>query len=226
VSRSGWTEARPCPICGHSGWCSVSADGGVVSCRRREDGCASSRVDRNGTPYFLHVADGARLRGIRRDPGPPRADPDHLDLAYRAVLGKFGLTKAHRRNLRDRGLTDEEIERRQYRSLTRADLRRRYPFADEPEGVAFQKFPPKHLTAKELLTKVPGFVCTRDHFVLAGPTGLLIPVRDDRRRIVALKVRVDEPRDTRRYFWLSSTKHDGPGPGSPPHWPLWPGGCL
>jgi hypothetical protein len=58
---------------------------------------------------------------------------------------------------------------------------------------------------------------------MAGPAGLLIPVRDTQRRIVALKIRVDEPGDWPKYLYLSSTQHGGPGPGSQPHVPLFHG---
>jgi hypothetical protein len=58
---------------------------------------------------------------------------------------------------------------------------------------------------------------------MAGPAGLLIPVRDTQRRIVALKIRVDEPVDGPKYYYLSSTQHGGPGPGSQVHVPLFDG---
>ena len=58
---------------------------------------------------------------------------------------------------------------------------------------------------------------------LAGPAGLLIPVRDVRRLIVALKVRVDEPIGGTKYPYVSSKGYGGPGPGSPVHVPLFSG---
>jgi hypothetical protein len=47
----------------------------------------------------------------------------------------------------------------------------------------------------------------------------LIPCRDVQGRIVALKVRRDEPGDGPKSVYLSSAKHGGPGPGSPCHVP-------
>jgi hypothetical protein len=50
---------------------------------------------------------------------------------------------------------------------------------------------------------------------------MLIPIRDLSSRIVALKVRRDDPaEDGPRYVYLSSVGHGGPGPGSPVHVPL------
>lgn len=47
----------------------------------------------------------------------------------------------------------------------------------------------------------------------------MIPCRNVVGQIVALKVRQDEETDN-KYVYVSSTKHAGPGPGSPPHVPL------
>jgi len=71
---------------------------------------------------------------------------------------------------------------------------------------------------------VPGFI-TRPgdrgpYRTLAGPAGLLIPVRDPQGRIVALKIRRDEAGAGNRYCYLSSKRYGGPGPGAPVHCPL------
>jgi hypothetical protein len=58
----------------------------------------------------------------------------------------------------------------------------------------------------------------RRYITLAGAAGLLIPVRDPARRIVALKIRKDES-DGERYSFLSSTRYGGPGSGAPVHVP-------
>src|SRR5262249_31376345 len=44
--------------------------------------------------------------------------------------------------------------------------------------------------------------------------------RDPAGPIIALKVRRDGDGDGRRYFYLSSATHGGPGPGAPVHVPL------
>lgn len=51
-------------------------------------------------------------------------------------------------------------------------------------------------------------------------TGLIVPVRDTAGRIVALKVRRDKATGSNKYFYITSTKYGGPGPGSPVHVPL------
>ena len=56
-------------------------------------------------------------------------------------------------------------------------------------------------------------------WTLAGAPGLLIPVRDFQARIVALKVRADDPGERPKYTTVSSAKHGGPSPGAQVHVP-------
>ena len=81
---------------------------------------------------------------------------------------------------------------------------------------------------QDVLLSVPGFFVNKHGcFSIACMTGLLIPVRDARGRIIALRVRLDRdpaadkpPDKAKKYVWLSSSKHDGPGSGAPVHIPL------
>ena len=49
--------------------------------------------------------------------------------------------------------------------------------------------------------------------------GLLVPVRDPRGRIIALKIRRDDSKDGPKYLSITSAEDGGPSPGSPPHVP-------
>ena len=123
--RSNWrcvTRAHPCPICKSPGWCSITADGGLAKCMKVEAGSFKTKADKNGQPYYLHRLDGAARPETAPPPRPPNpgvkpADADHLHRAYSALLAGLQLSKAHREALRSRGLSDEEIERRGYRTL-------------------------------------------------------------------------------------------------------------
>jgi hypothetical protein len=172
---------------------------------------------KDGARYHLHRIAGAN----RRDPAPPppptgpetpRAEPGVLHGIYTALLARLQLSKAHREALRRRGLGDAEIDRRDYRSLSvggRSRLAREL----------------RELFGDQLLS-VPGFVVRSrqdgsHYFTIAGAAGLLVPVRDLAGRVVALKVRADDPRPGQpRYSYLSSAKWGGPGAGSPAHVPL------
>lgn len=73
--------------------------------------------------------------------------------------------------------------------------------------------------------RVPGVVVKEGpsghYLTLRGPVGLIVPCRDRTGRIIALKVRRDDADEkNRRYVYVSSAGHGGPGPGSPIHVPL------
>lgn len=209
------SAAHPCPICGKTDWCSISIDGLLAACRRVDEGATKTKIDKQGAPYHLHRLDGT--------PGPEhvllpkpasaevqRADGDSLHSVYSALLARLLLLPAHRDNLRRRGLTDAEIDRRGYRSLP---VTGRARIARELHG----RFGDAALS-------VPGFVVkeknARKYVTLAGAAGLLIPVRDATGRIVALKIRRDDVDGKMRYCCLSSKNQGGAGPGSPVHVPL------
>jgi hypothetical protein len=63
----------------------------------------------------------------------------------------------------------------------------------------------------------------RADWKLKAASGLLIPVRDAKGRIVALLVRRDESDGGPKYVYFSSKKWGGPGPGRPVHVPLFSG---
>jgi hypothetical protein len=149
-----------------------------------------------------------------RPPGPDaaRAGPDLLHRAYSGLLSRLTLSKAHREALKERGLTDEEIDRRGYRSLPVQGRARLAHAIREQLGDAL-------LTVPGLVTK-PG-KDGRLYLTIAGAAGLLVPVRDALARVVALLVRRDDASDgSGKYRYITSAKHGGPGPGSPPHVPL------
>jgi DNA primase len=153
-----------------------------------------------------------------RQPGPARhtlayvpcAAPATLDRVYCVLLAALPLAPSHRQTLRQRGLADAEMLRRQYRTFP---LQGRAALA-------------KHLVEQlgvDLCAQVPGFYLAtyegRCWWSLAGAAGLLIPVRSLDGHIVALKVRADAPGEGAKYTTISSAKHGGPSPGAQVHVP-------
>ena len=220
----------PCPVCRSSGWCRQSADGSVVLCRRVPVG-GRARVDRAGVPYYVHRLGPARVpfpeSGTIADrldvPPGPVADLVPLGVradVYAAILRALSLDAVHRAALRARGLTDAEIDRREYRTLPPAG-------SPWPREALARRLADRF--APETLAGVPGIVrressrTGRAFLTIAGAPGLLIPARDLAGRIAALKIRRDDPCDAkRRYVTLSSNweGHPGPSPGAPVHVPF------
>jgi len=211
------TRAQHCPICDHSDWCRITEDGGWAMCRRLDTGEGLQKVDKAGVDYWLYRLDGVRSSG-RTHSEPQvrlthaRASDDVLNQVYRTLLLSLSLSGIHCTHLRQRGLSDEEIRRRQYRTLPpqrRAELAR--DLVDR-FGV-------------EVCRQIPGLYVKADGgrywWSLAGAAGLLIPLRTPLQHIVALSVRADDPASESRYSFISSSKYRGPGPGARLHWPLY-----
>jgi hypothetical protein len=217
-SRHNWrrvTQGHPCPICKAQSWCSVTADGTLAKCMKVEADSFKTGEQKDGARCYLH-----RLAGVAHSEPPPRsfgpqtprADADQLHRAYSAMLALLQLSLAHRKALGGRGLSDEEIDRRGYRTLSRQGRSRLARDLREQMGDA--------------LLSVPGFIVKpgddgSPYFTITGAAGLLVPVRDMAGRIVALLVRRDDAKNCgRKYSYLSSEKYGGPGSGATPHVPL------
>jgi DNA primase len=212
INRSSpWRRTTPtyrCPICRHSGWCLVSADGTAAICPRTES------PKRCGDAGWLHRL-GTPLVGQTTRPAPkprpsaPRAADVDLDRVYRRLLAWLTLEDPHRRHLLGRGLTDADLARAAYRSLPtgcRAGIVRSLQdrFGDE------------------LLQTVPGIIVRENqrgrYLTLAGAPGIVIPVRSAGDHVVGLVLRPDNPGNGGKYRWLSS-RPAGPGPGWRVHVP-------
>src|SRR5215207_710344 len=222
MGSAGWllvTEESPCHVCGKSDWCSVSADGKKAICRRKDGGAGVRRTDKSGQDYWLYELNGHRelisSEDVWQQDGevPKIADPQTLDQVYGTLLDQLALSPAHRQDLHRRGLTEASIKRSGYRTLPlkgREELAR--PLVE-------------HFGA-EVCSQVPGlYENEAGRISIAGSAGMLVPVRESKGRIVALKIRADEAGEgskytCSKYTYLSSTKYGGPSPGSQVHVPL------
>ncbi|WP_158246104.1 CHC2 zinc finger domain-containing protein [Sulfobacillus sp. hq2] len=125
---------------------------------------------------------------------PARAPLAVRDATYRAWLAQQTLHPRHRHALHARGLPD--------RVIAQAGL-----VSHTPGLTAITPAQPG----------VPGFWHHQGHWHIAGPAGVIIPVRDVTGQIQALHVRADDP--TRgKYRWLSSSgRPGGASSGAPVH---------
>lgn len=180
----------------------MSQDGKTAICARIE----SDKPAGNKGAGWLHKLDTAMPLPLPK-PRPdvkqtPKAAPDVLDTAYRALLAELPLFETHRQNLQRRGLTDAQIASLGYRTLP-PNGRRELVNRLQANGGR--------------LAGVPGFYLEAGQWQLAGPAGIAISVRDTRGRIVGLQVRCDRA-EGGRYKWLSSRGFNaGCSPGAPVH---------
>lgn len=227
-SKTKWisaTKQDPCPICGHDSWCRMSPDRGTVACRRQpSEHAPSSYAD--GSQYWIHRIGP---NGTIPNPGghfasvktPDTAGPDTLHAVYSALLCELELAPRHRANLRGRGLTDTEIDRREYRTLP-GGTGEAWAMRDRVADTLYSQYGP------DTLSVIPGlwFDAWERRWHVAGPYGLLVPVRDTAGRISALRIRLDAPERKQRggysakYMWLSSRSRNGPKASVRCHVPL------
>ena len=119
-------------------------------------------------------------------------DSDRIHKVYSKLLSVLSLSEEHREVLHERQLSDEEIKQLGYKTfpIKRADI----------VSVIAQEF------AEDGLFGVPGF--WRDDkgiWQLAGRAGIAIPIRNEKGKIISIKIRVDNPKTpASKYLLLSS----------------------
>ena len=144
---------------------------------------------------FLELVKEGKVYPFPKQPDSPKTERQPRALSerhevYTDMLGLLSLSDEHRVNLRERGLSDERIERNGYRTMPKTEDGRR-------------------LLATLLrrcghdLDGIPGFRTYFGDWTVSGPDGFLIPVRDKDGLIQGLKIRKDDE-DGGKYRWLSS----------------------
>ena len=215
MSFSSWISAsrsNPCPKCQKKSWCRQSSDGEFLICQRVNDGTGIERTDVNGQTYWLypnHDRGWSYKSTIEAPFVKPKnlVDPEILNEAYQFILNNLDLSPEHVEKLAWRGLTDQEIIYREYKSLTYSAM------ADVGnKALAY--------LGLETCSKIPGLYLVNCSWRIAGPQGIVIPVRDTKRRIIALKIRRDCNGCDSKYIYLSSSKYGGPSVNASVHVPL------
>ena len=139
-------------------------------------------------------------------------NPINFDLRHRvysAVLTFLTLIATHLSDLRRRGLNDNQIQLRMYRS-----------WSPDDRGRLISNL----LTQFNLdeLAQVPGFILNADGnlSIVWISSGLLVPVRNANGLIVAMKIRRDDTSDGRGKFMSLSGGVGGTSCGAPTHVPF------
>ena len=173
-----------CNLCG--------AKGNSVSLYARINGVSNKEA-------YLALKKGGNVYRFPQQPTPRNEERQPLPLeerhaAYAAMLEHLTLLDRHGENLLGRGLSEERIRQNQYRSMPETERGRRL-LANLLRSRGHE------------LLGLPGFRTRYGEWTLAGPDGILIPVRNKNGLIQGLKIRLDDEREPeRKYRWLSSRK--------------------
>ena len=137
----------------------------------------------------------------------PRADLETRHQTYAMLLSQLILTKDHKENLMNRGLSEEQIIKYGYKSTP---------------VFGFDRIVSAIIGKECVLDGVPGFYTKKDntygiHFSKFS-SGILIPVRSMDGRIEGFQIRLDRPIDDKKYIWFSSSNQfRGASIGGPVH---------
>ncbi|MGB9867934.1 MAG: DUF3854 domain-containing protein [Bacillota bacterium] len=159
-----------------------------------------------GLYHCFRCGRGGRVDGGRAAPpavravsGSSSAPVEQVAAAYEELLRQLGLCAEHMAHLTSpvRGLSEAEVGARGYRTLP----------ATGRTAVA------ERVGCRVSLRGVPGFyVVPSGKWCLAGPPGILVPVRNFEGKVWGVQVRRDAAGDGPRYVWLSSAGKEGGAP--------------
>lgn len=145
------------------------------------------------------------------------ADIGEINRTLSMLLEMLKLTESHRKNLRNRGLTDDQIDKLGYKST--------------PPGYLCLQLTERLIQRGYMVQGIPGFYLNdKGKWTVKFYTktsGILIPVRGIDGLIQGMQIRLDSPikdkneeadKEGTKYLWLSSSnKHMGVTSGSPVH---------
>jgi len=218
TKRTSVTAADPCKHCGKEKRCLQAEDGTTDICYGESNGCLLEKKDGQGVTYWVHRGPAYVEPTVDKPlpiPTAKIANVETRDKVYSALLRLLATTREHRDSLMARGLDLCDIASRRYGSVV----------AERKDVWRVIALLAKQFSTQVLLS-VPGFVVKtsrrtgRQYVDLNVAPGLLIPVRDEQGRVVAMKVRPDKPTGKNKYVWLSSAKHGGPKADNCPHTPF------
>lgn len=182
LSLNTTTDQYRCNLCGASGN-SVTLYAKINNVSNKE--------------AFQELTAGGNIYLFPRQPVSPNTTVPLRDLTerheiYTDMLNLLTLSGVHHDSLRERGFSDGRIDVNMYRSMPATAKGRKLLAA------ALQSY-------GHDLHGMPGFYTDHGVWTTAGPSGLLIPVRNKDGLIQGLKIRLDEAdKPNRKYRWFSS----------------------
>ena len=186
------SKRNPCPICEKTHGCKISDN--LIMCLRGDSnwsipGWKYLKPLRGGMGG-LFGADSGERQEYRPEQQPKAAKPsnitpltdEQLDREARKILKQLGLSAKHREQLHGRGLTDEQIDQRGFKSVDR-----------------YQEF--------NLISISPNFPGMGDKGTLANSgSGILIPIRNIKGLIIGFQLARDDREPKYQWLWGSSDR--------------------
>ncbi len=210
---------QECQICQKGDWCQTLVDrvSGVVEaslCRREHLWTRSPDIMIDGAGIFLNQTRQPVERSKRFQPQVqtksqrPQAKAKTADRIYSQILSFLGLQAKHQQQLKQRGLSIDQIQQLGYGSLPETHPQR-------IELMQALKNEQSHLLT------VGGFYLSKNgHTWISQQEGMMIPCRNVEGQIVGAQIRSDRNQGS-RYKWLSASssqrKRGGVSSGSPIH---------
>lgn len=183
LSLNTSTDLYRCNLCGAHGN-SVTLYARLMGVSNRE---AYQALSQEGKVYPMPRQEASKEDAERQ---PMALEQRHA--AYTAMLEHLTLLPQHRDNLLERGLSEKRIQVNQYRSMPETDAGRRLLAA-------------LLCACGHELLGLPGFRTYYSDWMISGPKGFLIPVRNKDGLIQGMKIRLDNAdKPSRKYRWLSS----------------------
>ena len=186
------SKRNPCPICEKTHGCKISDN--LIMCLRGDSnwsipGWKYLKPLRGGMGGLFGDYSGERQE-YRPEQQPKAAKPsnitpltdEQLDREARKILKQLGLSAKHREQLHGRGLTDEQIDQRGFKSVDR-----------------YQEF--------NLISISPNFPGMGDKGTLANSgSGILIPIRNIKGLIIGFQIARDDREPKYQWLWGSSDR--------------------
>ena len=158
------------------------------------------------------------------------AEPEILDKVYRLFFKSGELTSDHMDYLIKRGISEEVIEKRGYKTFpTRHVISLGNEHKSMPKGYrSFKDYLKENGLDMSVLEKVPGFYQERQDdgswkWTFSKNKGIMIPIKNALGQIIGIQIRRDKVNEgEKRYIWFSSSfacfddkLNYGCSPGSP-----------
>uniref|UniRef100_UPI003F690349 hypothetical protein n=1 Tax=Streptococcus pluranimalium TaxID=82348 RepID=UPI003F690349 len=202
-----WFEMvnMPCPVCDKRGWCLINGSYDEVVCMRHIDNSRPRKI--NGTPYRLEGEKPAINQDeIDYNEGEKRQADNVQHMVHSLLIRVFGLTQEDKEHMmKERGLTEEQLELRGYFSTSIANLKKQIV---NGKSIWEDEFAKMGLPT-DAWKGIAGFYFDEKGQcpVFMTKPGIAIPCRNAFGQIVGLQVRISESEI--KYFAKGIARYQG-----------------